>query len=206
MKKPIILVAAMFVFSGCEFESFESEYGMGEGNATVEPSASEPEVVEEEEEVEATPVANVPTDLTNADLLAMDTVVITAVVAADNSVQYYSDVGSKAVTTATTIRNLDQLNTPLSANAPLEVNAGMKIVFCNHPQSDAGSNQLRIHAGATSAFNHWGGGQGLARGECSFNLGYPEDVEATAVNNTPGNNLYNHNGPQNSSRIFISVK
>ena len=81
----------------------------------------------------------------------------------------------------------------------------MKIVFCNHPQSDAGSNQLRIHAGATSAFNHWGGDQGVARGECSFNLGYPEDVQATAVNNTPGNNLYNHNGPQNNSRIFISV-
>lgn len=170
----------------------------------------EPEDVDEvadnmAEEVE--PVENSTQPLTNADLLAMDEVVITAVISGQ-ATQYFSDVGNTAVTTAETVANASESPTGqrMTAESVLDLRAGQRMTFCNHASSDA---RLRVHAANGSAFGHWGNGQQLDPGQCSTGLGYPEVLNANAVGNTPGNNLYDHNqgngNGQRNGAIFINI-
>ncbi|SMF74656.1 hypothetical protein [Pseudobacteriovorax antillogorgiicola] len=215
----VSLVAILMAMFGCETQSFEYEMKPGtatSGDATPAQDSSDntqsadntadetpvADEAEEEEAVEETPVVEAPTPLTNADLLAMDTVVVTAFVAADDSVVFKSDVGATKVTAAGDISNAAVINAigDMDQNNLLQIKAGQKLVFCNHASSDANA-RLRIHAQG-GVFDHWGGAQQLDAGQCSFNLGYPEVIGAAAVGRAPGD-LYNHNGNENGSTVFV---
>jgi len=174
-------------------------------------SASRSDASEEIEEKAAAPVAAVeapaapaaPVPLTNADLLAMDAVIITAVLNG-NAATYFSDVGNTSVTNAQAVANAGQAPTgsQLAANAAIQVKVGQNLNFCNHASS---TGALRVHAANGSAFSHWPNSAQLQPGQCSTGAGFPEAVLASAAGNTPGNNLYNHNGTENTSRIFVQV-
>lgn len=168
-----------------------------EDSASNETPASEEVSADASDEapVEASP-------LSNADLLAMDEVVITAVL--NNGATYYSDVGNTAVTNAAAIADAAKAptGTQLSTSAPLMVKAGQRMTFCNHASSNS---TLRVHASNRSAFAHWGSNQVLAPGECSTGRQFPEVINTQAVGNNPGNNLYNHNQNANNSPIHVQI-
>ena len=183
--------------------------------AAEEPAAEEE--VAEEEQVAEQPAAPAPTPLTNADLLAMDTVVITAVAKAQDNAnnqpeetKWFSDVGALKVTTANDVTDaaVAPAGSQLAGAAAFMVKAGQKVEFCNHASS---TDTVRIHAANGSAFPHWGAGAVLQPGECSFGAnqtpdqGFQDTINANAVGNTPGNNLYNHQQNEDSSPIFLQV-
>ena len=163
----------------------------------------ENEPAEEQEEAMEEEQTQAPVALTNQDLLAMDEVVVTAVISAAGTV-YHSDVGRTSITNAAAVAdpNVAPSGKQLTQAEAFQVKAGQRVTFCNHASSTA---SLRVHAANGSAFSHWGGGQQLAAGQCSSGQGYPETINAAAVGNTPGNNLYNHNQSENVSPIFLNI-
>ncbi len=201
-----------------EEETKTADQTPAENTQGVSPEENQEEVAagdetpeEEEEQVAEQPAAPAPTPLTNADLLAMDTVVITAVASNDpEGTTWFSDVGALKVTTAADVTNAAAApaGTLLASNATFMVKVNQKVEFCNHASS---TDTVRIHASNNSAFPHWGAGAVLQPGECSFGAdqtpdeGFQDTINANAAGNTPGNNLYNHQQNENGSEIFLQV-
>lgn len=187
--------------AGTPFNPEDNQQSSDQESAQVEETAQEEEATAEEEPMEEQQQA--PVALTNQDLLAMDEVVVTSVISANGTV-YFSDVGRTSITNAAAVANagVAPSGKQLTAAEAFQVKAGQRVTFCNHASSSA---NLRVHAANGSAFSHWGGGQQLAPGACSSGQGYPETINAGAVGNTPGNNLYNHNQSENISPIYLNI-
>lgn len=186
--------------AGTPFNPEDNQQSSDQESQQAEEVAQEEEVAEEEEKMEE---QQAPVALTNQDLLAMDEVVVTSVISANGTV-YFTDVGRTSITNAAAVADagVAPSGKQMTAAEAFQVKAGQRVTFCNHASSTA---NLRVHAANGSAFSHWGGGQQLAPGACSSGQGYPETINAGAVGNTPGNNLYNHNQNENISPIFLNI-
>ncbi len=178
---------------------------------------------DEKEEVEDTPVEENLTPLTQADLLAMDEVVITATLDGTNATATYrSDIGRTQVTTSANLVAQETVaageqpktTTLLNAATPLQVKEGQKLIFCVSPNSigqDQREGTLRIHSSDSVAFGHWPGGAVLSAGQCSGDLGEGVLGDETQVvqMNTSGNptdtGMYNHNSNEGNTRINFQV-
>lgn len=207
----IVILAAMF---GCEQNSFENDLEKKSVGAKeeVQQDKSEDAVAsddvadtsteEEPEAEEEAPVAVTP--FTQADMLAMDSVVVISMADSATTAKYYSDVGRTALTTQALINQAGyQLGAELTAGTPFQVKNGQTMIFCNHPAS---VESFRAHGGGgASAFNHWPNNKVLAAGECFEANG---DVVAGTVGANPGNGFYNHdqgNGNAGGTAIFVDI-
>ena len=151
--------------------------------------------------MDAAPVVVLDAPLTNEDLMAMDAVVVTAVVDAD-STSFFSDVGSTSVTTAAAIADAAAAptGTLMTVNAPFTVKAGQKLNFCNHASS---TGRFRAHSSNNAGFQHWGRAQQLEPGQCNMGAGFPEDILPNAIGREAGG-MYNHNQGDDTI-VFINV-
>ncbi|MEJ2755070.1 MAG: hypothetical protein P8104_04350 [Gammaproteobacteria bacterium] len=152
--------------------------------------------------VDAPPPVIQATPFTNEDLMAMESVVITAVITADNTT-YFSDIGNTNTTTAASVSDPSNMPTGamMTADSLLSVKAGQKLNVCNHSSS---TGRFRAHGSNRAGFAHWGRAQQLDPGQCNMGLGFPEVILPNAIGEQPGG-LYNHNQGEDEATIFINV-
>lgn len=175
-------------------------------NSEAAPSSGKPEEsAAANNQTPAAPAANAPAApqmLTEADVMALDTVVVVAVTKSDNTAKYYSDVGRAEVTTQASLAANYQLGQEMTQAAPLKAAVGQTFQMCNAANSET---NVRVHGGGGSVMDHAPGADSLAPGEC-IQVAYQFRPDAASA--VPGNNSYNHdqgNGNSDTTALYVDV-